>query len=386
MKSVYFDCLSGASGDMVLGGLVDLGVELSYIEDAIQGIGIKNFKLEQYSVKKNHIGAVKVEVIIEHDQSHRHLKDINALVDKGKFSKKSKDKIKKVFKRIGEAEAKIHQVPVEKVHFHEVGALDSIIDIIGAVIGLEFLGIENFYSSAIGLGSGCVKCAHGIIPVPAPATLELVKGFPVNKREIPYELCTPTGAGIITTLAEYRDYISDMIIEKIGYGAGSRDIQEIPNILRIIAGNEKEKYLEDTILMVETNIDDMNPEIYSYLFEKLFKNNAKDVYITPVFMKKGRPGNVLSVLTDKKDLNNIIDLILNESSTLGVRIHEVHRKKVERHIETIESPFGKMKIKVKMIGGDKVFYPEYEECKKISIEKNIPIAKIYNYINGMNKV
>jgi len=385
MKIAYFDCFSGASGDMILGALVDLGVDLASIERVINELGISNFRLKKFDVKKNHIKAVKVDVEVWEDDHHRHLSDIIHLVEGGKLSENSKKIIKRVFQRIAEAEAKIHQVPVEKVHFHEVGALDSIIDIIGAVVGLEYLGIKKIYSSAMGLGSGSVKCAHGIIPVPAPATLELMKGFPVNKREIPCELCTPTGAGLVTTLAEFTDLLPDMIIEKIGYGAGTREVKEIPNILRIIQGTEKEKFLTDSVLLIETNIDDMNPEIYSYIIERLFENNAVDVYITPVYMKKGRPGSLLSIIADKKDVNNLLDIIFSESTTLGVRITEVQRKKLERNLEVIDSPFGTITVKAKTRNGNKVFYPEFEECKKIAKKKNISISVIYNYINGLNK-
>ena len=384
MKIAYFDCLSGVSGDMILGALVDLGVKIEFIENSIKEIGIQNFKLKKYSVKKNHIGALKVDVETWNDHHHRHLSDIQNLIDKGKFSDNSKLLIKKIFQRIAEAEAKIHQVPVEKVHFHEVGALDSIIDIIGAVIGFEYLGIEKLYSSPISLGSGSVKCAHGIIPVPAPATLELIKGFPVNKREIPFELCTPTGAGIVTTVAEYMDLLPEIVVAKVGYGAGTRDIDELPNILRIIKGEERQKYLTDSVIVIETNIDDMNPEIYSYVVERLFENNAVDVYITPVYMKKGRPGNLLSVVTEKQHLNNLLEVIFNESTTLGVRINELQRKKLERIIEEVDTPFGKLKVKVKIKDGKKIYYPEYEECKRIAREKKITIAVIYNFINGLN--
>ncbi|RKY84041.1 nickel pincer cofactor biosynthesis protein LarC [candidate division KSB1 bacterium] len=329
MKIAYFDCFSGASGDMILGCLIDLGVDEQFIEKKVKETGIDNFRLKKYIVNKNILEATKVDVIVKKYDKPRNIKDIQQLVNKGSFSERSRDSILKIFRRIAESESRVHGIPVEKVHFHEVGAVDSVVDVIGAVIGFEYLGIEKFYSSSITLGSGRVKCSHGIIPVPSPATLELIKGFPVTKREIQCELCTPTGAAIITSLAEYREFFPDFLIENIGYGAGTKNIKEFPNVLRIIIGKEVQRYQEDKVILIETNIDDMTPEIYTYIMEKLFESNAIDVYITPVIMKKGRPGNVLSVITDIENMENILNIIFKESSTLGVRIKEVRRKKLK---------------------------------------------------------
>jgi len=383
MSIVYFDCFSGVSGDMFLGALIDLGLNVEVLAKTLKNLGLENFELNVEKTRRNDISATNLHVITEPENRRRNLQDIVDIVYSSALSDSVKQRVERVFTTIAEAESTVHNIPMSKVHFHEVGALDSIIDIVGSIWGLEQLGIETCYSSAITLGSGSIECAHGIIPVPAPATLEIVKNFPVVKKEIGTEVCTPTGAALVTELSEYRDQLPQMKISKIGYGCGDRIIKQIPNMFRIFIGEAVKFYEEDRLLVVETNIDDMNTELFPYVMNRLFESGAVDVFLTPVIMKKGRPGNVLSFLTDEKSLDGCLDIIFSETTSIGIRMYETSRRKLPRSREKLKTPWGTIQVKSIDRFGKKVILPEYEECKKIAIRENIPIEQVYSTVKRL---
>ncbi len=384
MNIAFFDCFSGISGDMILGSLVDIGIENGYLEEMIKRSGITDFKLESRIVRKKSIKATKVDVIAEESKVYRHLPDIYKLIEHGKYQKKIAEQISSIFLRLAEAEAKVHGTTVNKIHFHEVGAIDSVVDIFGAVIGLNKLGIEEIYSSPVSTGNGTVKCQHGIIPVPAPATIELLKDYPVKKTKIQGELTTPTGAAILTTLSSGVKELKEVIFSGSGYGAGYKDIEEQPNVLRMLTGRIEKNIPEEDVLLIEANIDDMNPEYYPYIMDKLLKNDALDVFLTPIYMKKGRPGIILSVLGNNYSLKNLSDIIFAETSTIGIRIFHPERIRLKREELEINTKFGKSKVK-KVIKNDRIsIVPEYEQCKKIADEQDIPLKEVYEYFQSMN--
>ena len=380
MKIAYFDCFAGVSGDMVLGALIDLGVDVESLKSMLKSLGVTPFSLNVERVNHKGITAVNLSVKTHHEHHHRSLKDILEIIDSSELSVGARQRIERIFTRIAEAESKIHQLPVEKVHFHEVGAVDSMVDIIGSVWGLEQLGVTTCYSSAVSIGSGSVECEHGIIPVPSPATLELVKGFPVIKKEVGAELATPTGAAIVTTVAEYTHQLPPVRVSKIGYGCGDRELEAFPNILRIIVGEVESIYGEDRILVAETNLDDMNAELFPYVMEKLLNHDAADVYLTPILMKKGRPGHKITVLVENKNLDRCLNILFRETTTLGVRIYETYRKKLERLSEEISSPWGAVRVKSYILGGKKHVVPEFEACKEIAVREKIPLMEIYETV------
>ncbi|MBM3239731.1 nickel pincer cofactor biosynthesis protein LarC [Candidatus Poribacteria bacterium] len=438
MKIAYFDCFSGISGDMILGALVDAGVDGEALQSELLKLKLQDYSLNfTKSIKHGitgtkanvrileeaeshhhehaddehngeHAGAIH-EVIVErsehtHDElSHSHitsrfLSDIFTLIDESNLNQRIKNTTKAIFDRLAAAEAKVHGVTKDTVHLHEVSAVDSIVDIVGAVIGIDLLDIEEVYASPISLGSGFVRCSHGVMPVPVPGTLELLVGVPVRQTNIRKELVTPTGAAIITTLAKGFGAMPQMTIDKIGYGAGSRDLEEQPNLLRVIIGEKKEDsslspfqrgagglfkeaggcYDEDKIIVLETNIDDMSSEIYGYLMEKLFPLGALDVFFTPIFMKKNRPATMLNVLVEQQNLENIVNFILAETTTFGVRFYEVERQKLQREFMTVKTQYGDIRVKMGKVG-DKVIkaVPEYEDCKKLAEANGVPVRKVY---------
>jgi len=384
----YFDCFSGISGDMTLGALIDLGVPAKWLKDALSSIPLSGFDLSVSSLSRNGISAIRVQVNCETDTESRNYSQIKSLIKKSPLSPFVKQRSLEVFKRLADAEAGIHGCSIEKVHFHEVGGIDAIVDIVGTALCLEHLGINQVIASRIPLGSGFVSCRHGTLPVPAPATLALLKGVPVYGAGIPYELVTPTGAAIIVTLAESFETMPDMIVEKTGYGAGKRDLESIPNLLRVITGTEphhQKGYLTghqtDTIVVVETCIDDMNPEVFGFLMDRLFEEGALDVYWIPIFMKKNRPGTMVQVLCRENRKEILIDCILSETSSLGVRYYDVKRRMLAREHIFVQTTYGEIQVKrIIEPGGGVRIVPEYEVCKKIAIEKNIPIRVVYDTI------
>jgi len=386
-KVAYFDCFSGCSGDMVLGALVDAGLPLEMLEKGLNSLAVHGYKLSTEKVKRSTITATKFTVTMDEAeaQPERSLKDIVTLIGASKLPEKVKNTASTIFQRLGEVESRIHGTPLEKVHFHEVGAVDSIIDIVGVAFGLDALKIERFYSSPLPSGSGRISAAHGILPVPAPATLELlamsnapIVDFP--KQSHPQcELVTPTGAAIVTTLAKFGR--PSMTVEKVGYGAGTRDFEAWPNIMRIWIGEEIEPVGSEDLILLETNIDDMSPEIYGYLMEKLFTMQAVDVWFTPIQMKKNRPAVMLSVLAPRHAEFDLTQAIMRETSTLGTRVSSAFRHIAEREIIEFDSTIGHTKAKVKRFMGNILsIHPEYEECRRIALERNISLQEVYRIV------
>ncbi|MGB9597376.1 MAG: nickel pincer cofactor biosynthesis protein LarC, partial [Candidatus Poribacteria bacterium] len=388
-KIAYFDCFSGISGDMTLGVLIDLGLKPEILKDELSKLNLDGYEIKFNKVQKHGISATKVDIELddhnhhhEHDHHHgRHLSDIIKLISESQLNDDIKTTAKKIFTKLGEAEAKVHNVDIEKIHFHEVGAVDSILDIVGSAIGINVLGIDKIFSSPLPLGQGFAKSSHGVIPIPAPATVELLKGIPAKPTEIYGELVTPTGAAILSTLAESFGPIPDMVIENIGYGAGTKDFAEQPNLLRVIVGTSKNIYENDTVSIIETNIDDMSPQIYDLLMDKLFSIGAFDVFLTPIIMKKNRPAIKLTVLVENTKLQKAYECILSETTTMGVRIYEANRKKLSRQMSEIETEYGKVNVKLGKIGNDIIkIIPEYEDCKRLAQKNNVPIMKIHQAV------
>jgi len=385
---IYFDCISGSSGDMTLGAFIDLGVPVEWLKETLAGMPLTGFNISVTSEKRNGIAAKSVHVHTEDDTGSRSYGQIQELIGKSQLPESVKDLSLKIFGRIAEAEAGIHDHSIENVHFHEVGSMDAIVDIVGTALCVEHTGVKKMIASRIPLGSGFTECSHGTIPVPAPATIEILKNIPVYGTGIKHELVTPTGAAIIATLAESYQDIPEMLVQKIAYGAGKREMEERPNVLRLVKGTEtfSEKNAvpykdNDFIIIVETNIDDMNPEIYGYLMERLFDDGALDVCIFPVFMKKNRPGNMVQVLCRQEATETIIHRILSETTSLGVRYYTARRETLVREKAKVDTSFGGIYIK-RVVGpdGETSIVPEYEVCRKIAIENNIPIIDVYNLI------
>ena len=384
----YFDCFSGISGDMTLGAFIDLGVPVEWLQDSLGGLPLTGFDLSVSTISRNGIKAKSVQVHAEDDVKSRDYAEIKQLLKKSSLSGSIKQRSLEVFARIADAEAVIHGCSRDRVHFHEVGGIDAIVDIVGMALCVDYLGIEKVISSRIPLGSGFISCRHGTLPVPAPATLGILKGIPVYGTGIPHELVTPTGAAIIVTLAESYETMPDMIIEKTGYGAGKRDLESIPNLLRVIIGTEsyhqtanRTDHQKDTIVVMETCIDDMNPEVFGFLMERLYEKGALDVYWIPIFMKKNRPGTMVQVLCPKNHKEILIDCILSETSSLGVRYYDAKRRMLARERILVKTAYGDIQVKriIEPDGSTRIV-PEYEICKKIALEKNIPIRVVYDNI------
>lgn len=377
MRAAYFNCFSGISGDMVLAALVDLGWPVKELERELNKLDLFNYQIEAEKVAKQGIISTQIKIRIKEGKKERTLKDILSILDKSKLEEEIKERSRAIFIRLASVEAKIHGKSIQEVHFHELGGLDTIIDVVGAVAGMKYLGIEKVYSSPLPLGKGFVKCSHGTLPVPAPATLELLKGVPVYGSNIEAELVTPTGAAIITTLAENFGQMPPMKIENIGYGAGQRDLP-IPNLLRVSLGMLKNVYEEDVVSLIQTNIDDMNPEFYEHIADRLFSEGALDVFLTPIQMKKTRPATMLSVITDEEKLERVLEIIFDETTTLGVRISKIKRRKLNREKRKIPTKYGEIKVKIgKLDGIVKNISPSYEECRKIATRLNIPLKEVY---------
>ncbi|MFN4110911.1 MAG: nickel pincer cofactor biosynthesis protein LarC [Ignavibacteria bacterium] len=402
MKIAILDTFSGISGDMVIGALISAGLPFEYLDSELNKLKLDGYKLSHSIVQKQSITAIKFDVqLIEesghnhkhgeqnHSENHHHThgrmyKEIVKIIDESELSQYVKEISKKIFEIIGEAEAKIHNVKLEQVHFHEIGAIDSIIDIVGCAIGLEYFNVKEIFSSVIPLGRGFVETQHGKMPVPAPATIEILKDYPVTFLDIPFELTTPTGAGIVKALSKGLIDYQRVKVSNIGYGAGSKNIPEIPNLFRLMIGEYVEGFSTDESYIVETNIDDMNPEFYPYVIERLLNAGAHDAYLVPIIMKKGRPGIILSTLCEANLLEEILKIIYRETTTLGVRILKIDRRKLIRDSEIVKTKFGDVKVKVIQTENGKKYVPEFEECKKIAIEKNIPISEVYNEIIKLN--
>ncbi len=379
----YFDCFSGISGDMTLGAFIDLGVPVDWLIEQIQNIPLHDFELTVSNVFKNGISAKQVEVKTATSSLSRNYSQILSLLSNSSLSANVKGMSISVFDIIATAEARIHACPKENVHFHELGGVDSIVDIAGTALCIDYLGITKLYSSKIPISSGFVNCRHGIMPVPPPAVLSILNGVAVYGVDIKKEIVTPTGAAIVKALCQSFGKFPDMIVEKTGYGAGKYDLEHIPNLLRIVTGKDisEDTCQKDIILQVETCIDDMNPEIFGYLMDRLFEDGALDVYWAPVYMKKNRPGTKIYVICNHYNKDIVINRILSETSTTGVRYHELERKKLPRRQVEIKTIYGTVSVKcITNTDGSTRFAPEYEVCKTIALEKKIPIKNVYENI------
>jgi len=371
---------------MIIGALIDLGLNVDFLKKELGKLNLKGYKIESKNIVKNGISSTKFDLIEEHKHhGERNLKEINKIIDNSKLDNESKNTIKKIFQKIAVAEAKIHKKPIDKIHFHEIGAIDTIIDVAGAVIGLKKLGIERIYCSKLNVGTGFVEFSHGKFPAPAPATAEILKGVPIYHNNIESELVTPTGAAIITAFAEKFGEMPAMKVEKIGYGAGTKDLEQ-PNVLRVFYG-ELDKMENETISIIEANIDNMNPEIYPYVIDKLMENGALDAYLTNIIMKKGRPAIKLTVLAEIKDTDKLCKIIFDETTTLGVRIFAAEKRKLDREIKTIKTKYGTVRVKISKSNNQiQNVMPEYEDCARIAKKYKIPLKKVHIIVKKLIKL
>lgn len=380
MKQAYFDCFSGISGDMTLGALLDAGVSLEHLRGELQSLEVPGWDLSAEKVWKNGMAATYVKVRIQDAQTHRSLTTILEMIEKSRLSAAVKARAAAIFRKLGEAEAAVHDVPLEKVHFHEVGAVDAIVDIVGACIGFEALGIDSFACSALNVGGGTAKMAHGVLPVPAPATARLLLGKPTYSNGVQKELVTPTGAAIVSTLCQSFGPQPPMTVNAIGYGAGTADLEGQPNVLRLMVGESLQRSTSDeteTIRVLEANLDDMNPQIYGYFLEKALASGALDVFATPVQMKKNRPAMLVTVLCKEKDEPKFREMFFSETTTLGVRSYSAERHALAREWETVATSFGEVRIKVGRLNGHiRQASPEFEDCRKLAEAKNVPLQRV----------
>jgi pyridinium-3,5-bisthiocarboxylic acid mononucleotide nickel chelatase len=382
MKLAYFDCFSGISGDMTLGALVDAGCELEILRAGLAGLQVPGWSISAEKVWKNGMAATFVRVVTEDQSKHRGLSAILEILGRSQLNEQVRKNAAAIFRRLGEAEAAVHDVPLEKIHFHEVGSVDAIVDIVGACIGFEALGIEKFSCSALNVGGGTAKMAHGVLPVPAPATAKLLQGKPTYSNGVRKELVTPTGAAIVATLCDSFGPQPAMSVSTIGYGAGSTDLEGQPNVVRIMVGEVAEKVIpgfDEEIAVIEANLDDMNPQIYGYFLEKALAAGALDVYTTPVQMKKNRPGTLLTLLCKPADTNNLMSLIFAETTTLGARTYRAQRRTLPRETVNVHTQYGDVHIKLSRVNGNiRHVAPEYEDCRRLASEKNVPLQQVIN--------
>lgn len=396
LRIAYLDCLSGISGDMILGALIDVGVDEATIREALASLHIEGLSLQVDRVDKVGIRAVKATVMVDgHEQDdghegnghshedgghhhHRSLADVLYLIEESSLSPEVKEKASLVFERLAEAEARIHGTSKDDIHFHEVGAVDAIADVVGAVAGLLSLDLDMIYCSPLPASSGSVRMSHGIYPLPAPAALELCKGFLLRPDPVTKELVTPTGAAIAAVFAEPTETWPDMRLSEIGYGAGNRDLEGRPNVLRLVLGTRSGQGSANVINVIEANIDDMNPEFYAYVSERLFEAGALDVSLIPAYMKKGRPGTLISVISSPADTEQLIEIMLRETTTIGTRIYSAWRAVAERSRIQVDTPYGPIHVKQAFVAGRLVnMAPEYEDCRLAAASAGVPLKDVY---------
>jgi hypothetical protein len=379
VRLAYFDCPSGAAGDMILGALLDAGAPLEALRQGLAALGLPGWRLEVRQVRKGGLRATRVDVEVEPaGHPHRTLGDILAILDASALPAAVRDRAARIFRRLAEAEARAHGTPPERVRFHDVGAVDALVDVTGAVLALDLLGVEVLHVSPLALGSGLVEGPHGPIPVPGPATAELVRGFPVVDPGVRAELLTPTGAAILTTLAVSAGRMPAMAVETVGYGAGSMELP-IPNVLRCFVGEAPGPAGApiETIAQVETTIDDMSPQLYEPLLDRLLEAGALDVFLTPVVMKRSRPGVVLTLLCEPDRVGDLSTILFEESTTIGVRWVEYRRRKLEREVEVLPTAYGPIRFKISRLAGAPVTAtPEFEEVRRIAREKGLPVREV----------
>ena len=388
MKIAYFDCFAGASGDMILGALLDAGLSIERLREEIAKLQLTHYALDVTKVVKKGIGGSQAQIVIDqdhHDHHHRHLSHIRDMIAASDLDEKVKTRSTDIFVRLAEAEARVHRSTQEAVHFHEVGAMDAIIDVVGAVVGLAALGIDKVFCSPLHVGSGTIECAHGILPVPAPATAELIKGRPAYSTGVDGELLTPTGAAILTTLASGFGPMPAMTVNQVGYGAGTAD-PAIPNLLRVTIGeacNGVGDYAVEQTVLIETNIDDMNPQLYDHLMGRLLDEGALDVFLTAVQMKKNRPGTLLSVICKSDAVGSLADILMQETTTIGLRWRVDNRIMAAREIRRIHTVHGPVAVKLARRRGRIInLTPEYDDCKRLALEKGLPLKKIIDDVRA----
>ncbi|MBI4379215.1 MAG: nickel pincer cofactor biosynthesis protein LarC [Nitrospinae bacterium] len=396
MKIAYFDCFSGISGDMILGAMVDAGIDIESIRGGLKSLDFAGYEISVSKVKRKGIAGTKVDIIIDEKKHvhHRDYKDIKGMIEKSGLSEIVKENSLKIFERIAEAEAKVHNTSIDNVHFHELGAVDTIIDVVGAALCINLLAPDKIIASPINTGRGMTKTEHGIFPVPAPATAEMLKGFPSFLSDTEFELATPTGVGIITTVAKGVYSTPVMKAQAIGYGAGSMEIPESPNLLRVMIGETipsipfferggVEGFEHDSVIVIETNIDDMNPQFYDHVINKIFEGGALDVFLTPIIMKKNRPAVKITTLSHNDSADRLVDILLRETTSFGLRMYRTERIKLQREIKSIETGYGNAKIKIGKRDGKVIsIAPEYEDCKRIATESGISIKEAYEIVRS----
>lgn len=383
MKLLYFDCYAGISGDMTVGALLDLGAPLELLRESLALLPIphSSYSLHREETARRGVRATKFSVRIEEHQPHRHYSGIAAMIDRSGLPEGVRERAQRIFFRLAEAEARVHGVEIGQVHFHEVGGLDSIIDIVGTAVCLEHLGVGQVFAAPLPLGGGFVDTAHGRLPVPAPATAELLRGLRVHGALGEGERVTPTGAAIVAALASGFGPPPGFGMEQVGCGAGDRDFPDAPNILRLFLGERATPLAGDVVEVMETHIDDMNPEILGFLLERLMEAGALDAAFSPLQMKKNRPGVRLTVLSTPELLPALARLVLAETTAIGVRHYPVQRLKLERSLEERDTSLGQVRVKViRDAGGDGRVVPEYEECRRIALEKRLPLLEVYRII------
>jgi uncharacterized protein (TIGR00299 family) protein len=378
VRIAYFDCFSGISGDMTLGALVDVGVDPRAIQEAVSSLGLPG-SLTFESVRKGGMRATHARVHAPHEHVHRHWHHIEAIIDKSSLSSRQKDLARRIFLRLGEAEARVHGVELAKIHFHEVGAVDSIIDIVGSAVGLDLLGVDRFEASPVPPGKGWINAAHGRMPLPAPATAELLRGVPLAESLVEMELTTPTGAAILTTVVERFGPLPALTIDSIGLGAGTRDVPEQANVLRLFVGTAQLPLASDRVWVLETNLDDLPGEVVGYTTVKLMECGALDAFVVPIQMKKNRPAVMISVLCDESQISRLEEILFRETATLGIRRYPVSRHKLKRQDIEVQTPFGAIRGKLGWLNDrPPTFSPEYDDCAQIASAQAVPLREVYD--------
>ena len=381
MTVLYFDCFSGAAGDMILGSLIDAGVPIEEVRRALGSLAIEPDVVWTERVSRAGVTAtkfcVKGEDAGEHSHPHRHLSGVYKLIDGSALTDDGKSRAKELFERLGRAEAEIHGTTMEKVHLHEVGALDSIIDIVGSVFALEYLGAQEIVSSPLNVGSGTVRAAHGLYPVPAPATMRLLEGTPIYAGQQEAELVTPTGALLVSSYAKQYGPVPAMRVRRIGYGAGTRDFKDTPNVLRVLVGDSDRTASAQTVVVIECEIDDMNPQIFGVLMDRLLAEGALDVFYTPVQMKKNRPGTLLTIVTPPDARERLTSIVFTETTSIGVRYRDMTRECLDRETVAVETPAGAVRIKIaRRLGAIVNASPEFEDCARLARERGVPLKDV----------
>lgn len=378
MKTLYFDCFAGASGDMILGAMVAAGMDPLHLKDQLALLPISGYEISFEQVDRSGISATYARVQVPHEHVHRHLSDLVKIINDSQLSSRVKSTAERIFTLLAAAEAKVHNEPIEKVHFHEVGALDAIIDVVGAAICFEGMRIERFACSPLHVGSGTVDMAHGRFPVPPPAVAELLYGVPVYATDIKGELVTPTGAAIITAVCDSFGALPPMKLERSGYGAGTRTYEKFPNALRVLIGEtEDSNAFDERLWMIETNVDDMSSQYFGHMMERAFELGALDCYFTPIQMKKNRPGILVSVLSREAERESLMQMVFAETTTLGVRSYEVNRRALAREMVRVETAYGPIDVKVARLNGTVINeMPEYDQCRIAAQKANVPLRQI----------